>query len=445
MPASGVGRVDAKPPSLRGGYRSGPCDLLPVRELHCPAKREPRRHRAGDGPDRRLARWGAMRFRGWPDRRHRDVCTRGSRRRVDARTDTCRSCPVSRLGGRRRGSTGDRRHGVHARAARDKQLSLERRLHEAERQVFLQHADRRRALEDLRKAREDIEQARRRPVVGFHQRYRKGDLIASGGFADVFFAHDRELQRKVALKQNATRETRPSVEHERLILSQVTHPGIVSLYDSSADTAHVYLVLSLEADSLFDRLQEGPLPPEQLLAAAEHVANALVYMHEHGVVHSDLKPHNLLFAMHAHSLKVVDFSAAVLCPAGGVARCHAMTFDYAPPEQRERHEVSAASDVYSFASALVEGLTGNVPQPGGVGVRASLAALVGVDVAELLSSCLAVEPGHRPTDQAVASAIATWNDAYRAHGFGGEAPTLPPPAPGDLVETLQPEREEEVT
>ena len=138
--------------------------------------------------------------------------------------------------------------------------------------------------------------------------------IGEGGMATVWLADDVKHHRKVALKVMDP-EVAAAMGAERFlreisIAAGFTHPHIVPLHDSGeADGLLYYVMPFVEGESLRQRLdREGPLPLDDALRIATEVAHALSYAHEHGVVHRDVKPANILLA--SGEAVVADFGIA---------------------------------------------------------------------------------------------------------------------------------------
>lgn len=145
-------------------------------------------------------------------------------------------------------------------------------------------------------------------------RYRLEHEIGRGGMASVHLARDLEHDRPVAVKVIRA-DIATTLGHERFlreisIAARLRHPNIMPLFDSGGDDDLLYFVMPFEAGpSLKSRLAEhGPLPTAEALAYLSGVARALIYAHEHGVVHRDIKPGNVLLS--SGGAVVVDFGIA---------------------------------------------------------------------------------------------------------------------------------------
>ena len=199
-------------------------------------------------------------------------------------------------------------------------------------------------------------------------RYQLEEPIASGGAAIVWRAFDDVLSRSVAIKllhpHLATDPT--TVERFRLEsinAARLTHPNVVSIYDTGQQGDVVYLVMEyVDGPSLRDVIRDlGPIDPTIVAALGEQVASALGEAHANGVVHRDVKPANILLTSDGVA-KVTDFgiakalsgNQATLTSPGTVVG----TAAYVAPEQLEGGNVDARADVYALGVVLYECLTG---------------------------------------------------------------------------------------
>src|SRR5687768_14246810 len=132
-------------------------------------------------------------------------------------------------------------------------------------------------------------------------RYRLGPTLGSGGMAEVRRAEDLALGRPVAVKLlHPHLATDPAFmerfEREARLAAGLSHPGVVAVFDRGVADGRPFLVMELvEGESLAALLRrEGPLAPERALSIADDVLAALEHAHGRGVVHRDVKPHNVL-------------------------------------------------------------------------------------------------------------------------------------------------------
>jgi eukaryotic-like serine/threonine-protein kinase len=199
-------------------------------------------------------------------------------------------------------------------------------------------------------------------------RYRILSRVGSGGMADVFCAEDQQLGRRVALKLLHRRfsEDPGFVERfrrEAQAAAGLQHPNVVSVYDRGDYEGIYYIAMEyLPGRSLKQVIrEEAPIEPVRAIDITLQILKAARFAHRHGVIHRDLKPHNVIVDDAGH-VKVTDFGiaragASDMTETGSIMG----TAQYLSPEQAQGHAVSASSDVYSVAVVLYELLTGRVP------------------------------------------------------------------------------------
>ncbi len=201
-------------------------------------------------------------------------------------------------------------------------------------------------------------------------RYRIVQPLGNGGMAEVYLAHDNILDRDVALKVMSGRyasdeEFVERFKREAQSAAALSHPNIVSIFDRGASEDGTYYIAMeyLPGGTLKDRIMKrGALPPRTAAAVALQIAEALCAAHERGVIHRDIKPHNILIT-ESGDVKVTDFGIARAASSSTMTRTGSIlgTAHYISPEQAMGEPVGPASDLYSLGVVLYEMLTGELP------------------------------------------------------------------------------------
>jgi eukaryotic-like serine/threonine-protein kinase len=202
-------------------------------------------------------------------------------------------------------------------------------------------------------------------------RYHVDREIAAGGMATVYLAHDKKHDRKVAIKVLKP-ELAAVIGGARFLAeirttANLQHPHILSLHDSGEVDGTVFYVMPfVDGESLRDRLtRERQLPIEDAIRIASEVADALQYAHDHGVIHRDIKPGNIL--LHGGHALVADFGIALAASTTGSTRMTETgvslgTPTYMSPEQAMgERTLDARVDVYALGCVLYEMLVGSPP------------------------------------------------------------------------------------
>ncbi|MFD1663664.1 serine/threonine-protein kinase [Streptomyces caeni] len=206
--------------------------------------------------------------------------------------------------------------------------------------------------------------------------YRIEEEVGRGGMAVVYRARDLRLGRTVALKLLAPELTRNDTfrrrfTHESRVAAAIDHPHIVPVYEAGETDGVLYIAMRYVAGRdlrhLLDR--EGPLPLATVLRIAAQVASALDAAHDHGLVHRDVKPGNILVAQgtdsdHPEHVYLTDFgltkkslSLSGFTTAGQIVG----TLDYVAPEQISGKPVDGRCDVYGLGCVVYEALAGRPP------------------------------------------------------------------------------------
>jgi eukaryotic-like serine/threonine-protein kinase len=210
-------------------------------------------------------------------------------------------------------------------------------------------------------------------------RYEVGRCIGRGGMAEVFAAHDRVLDREVAIKLLRDRFRDDAMftsrfEDEARNVAKLSHPNLVVVFDTGSEDDQPYIVMErIRGRTLQEALDAGGLTEDRSLQVAADVCGALAYAHRNLLVHRDIKPGNIMLSEDG-SVKVTDFGIARAISDETVTRTAAVlgTAAYLSPEQAQGQRVDARSDLYSLGVVLYELLTGKVPFSGDSAVSVAL-------------------------------------------------------------------------
>ena len=201
-------------------------------------------------------------------------------------------------------------------------------------------------------------------------RYRVTRTLGQGGMGVVYAAHDDRLDRDVAIKVVRPEIVADPVAFERFrrearAAARVSHPHICALYELDEDGGQPFLVMELlQGESLAARLERGPLPVAEAIAAADAILDALSALHRCGIIHRDLKPANIFLT--DGGVKLVDFGLARrpgssretgetdLTDTGVLAG----TPRYMSPEQLRGEPADERSDVFAAAAVIYETIAG---------------------------------------------------------------------------------------
>ncbi|MGE5715206.1 MAG: serine/threonine-protein kinase, partial [Acidobacteriota bacterium] len=251
--------------------------------------------------------------------------------------------------------------------------------------------------------------------------------LGAGGMGEVYRAHDRRLEREVALKVVAGRhgddpEALRRFAREAKIAARLTHPNVCTLFDAGSEGDVAYFVMELlEGETLADRIARGPVPEPEARRIGAGIARGLARAHELGFVHRDLKPQNIFLTQ--DGAKILDFGLARNAPASREERSAAGTASalteagvtmgtvgYMSPEQARGEPTGPAADVWSFGCVLYEMLAGRRAFAGRNATDTLAAVLtkepewqnlppgIAPEVRGLLERCLRKNPAHRSPD-----------------------------------------------
>jgi beta-lactam-binding protein with PASTA domain/predicted Ser/Thr protein kinase len=219
----------------------------------------------------------------------------------------------------------------------------------------------------------------------FDGRYRIMRKLGAGGMANVYLAEDQELGRRVAIKILNDRHAGDDQFIERFRreaknAAGLSHPNIVSIYDRGEAEGTYYIAMEyLDGRSLKELIvSRGPAPIPIAIDYARQILAALRFAHRNGIVHRDIKPHNVLVDAEGR-LKVTDFGiaragASQMTEVGSIIG----TAQYLSPEQAKGAPVDQTSDLYSVGVVLYELLTGVVPFSGDTPVEIAMKHLTAV-------------------------------------------------------------------
>jgi len=264
-------------------------------------------------------------------------------------------------------------------------------------------------------------------------RYTIKRRLGIGGMAEVYLAIDESLGREVALKVlNPALAADPAFverfKREARAVAALNHPNIVAIYNWGEYDGMYYIVMEyVPGENLKEQLRQvRALPEEDALAIAVLVANALEAAHVRGIVHRDVKPHNILLAPDGR-VKVTDFGIAWAAGASQLTATNAVlgTAHYLSPEQVTHHAIDGRTDVYGLGVVLFEMLTGMTPFTGDTLVAVAMKQAtetapsirtlrpdLSLRTDAIVRTALAKDPGARfPTAAAMRDALQAARDA----------------------------------
>lgn len=194
--------------------------------------------------------------------------------------------------------------------------------------------------------------------------------LGKGGMGAVYEAIDSRLEATVAIKEAFSTDARlrKQFEHEARLLAQLHHPALPRVTDYFAEGERVFLVMQFIAGDDLSQIiakQPGPLPRKTVIAWADQLLDALIYLHtrERQIIHRDIKPHNLKLTA-AGTIALLDFGLAKAdsdTTTMNSTSVFGFTRRYSPPEQMQDQGTTPQSDIYALGATLYHLLTGVKP------------------------------------------------------------------------------------
>lgn len=203
-------------------------------------------------------------------------------------------------------------------------------------------------------------------------RYELESRLGSGGMAVVYLAKDLVLDRHVAVKvlnESLSNDDKfvDRFRREARAAASLSHPNVVSIYDVGQDEATHYIVMEyIDGQTSKERIrEEGALPIAEVVAIGEQIADALNHAHENGIVHRDIKSHNIMIGPRGR-VKVADFGIARATSSQTITHTGSVmgSVHYFSPEQARGSYIGEQSDIYSLGVVLYEMVTGKLPFSG---------------------------------------------------------------------------------
>ncbi|MEJ2048600.1 MAG: serine/threonine-protein kinase [Calditrichota bacterium] len=196
-------------------------------------------------------------------------------------------------------------------------------------------------------------------IIGPYRILRK---IGRGGMSIVFLAEDERLGRKVAMKMI----DQPHLEREKVLsearhLSQLNHPGIITIYDVIEHQDGIFIIMEyVEGDSLENFLRTHRVDIQLAFHLAKHIVDTVKIAHEHNLIHGDLKPGNIIITPEGN-IKLLDFGLSQLLDVPPPNKNVAGTFPFISPEQLTGSPPNEQSDIFALGMIIYQLSTGVVP------------------------------------------------------------------------------------
>lgn len=282
-------------------------------------------------------------------------------------------------------------------------------------------------------------------------RYEILDEVGQGAMGTVYRARDPLIERTVAIKtvsisllQQEGADAESRFLREAQSAGRLSHPNIVTIYDVGEADGLAYIAMEyLPGATLRDIMNKGPMPLDLVLDTATQMAEALAFAHEHGVIHRDIKPTNVVVTGQRGRVKLTDFGIAHLLNSDHTQTGQMLGSPrYMSPEQAMGREIDGHSDIFSLGAVLYEMLTGQYAFDGDslptIVYRVineppipvvSLRPRIPVEWTNLLVRMLDKNPQARPDARALVSALRTLTPA---------APQRPDTPPSNRISPLLP-------
>jgi len=219
--------------------------------------------------------------------------------------------------------------------------------------------------------------ARARKGTVVDERYTLKERIGTGGMADVWLAHDKELERDVAIKMLHDRfaQDKEFVERfrrEAQSAAGLQHPNVVSIFDRGAFRDTYFIAMEYVEGPQLKELVKGGMSSDDAIDFTRQILHAARFAHRKGIIHRDLKPQNVMIDEDGRA-RVTDFGIARAGASDITGTGSVMgTAQYLSPEQAQGKETTERSDIYSIGVILYEALTGRVPFEGDSAVAVAL-------------------------------------------------------------------------
>jgi len=269
-------------------------------------------------------------------------------------------------------------------------------------------------------------------------RYKIVEMIGGGGMANVYLAEDIILEREVAVKILRLdfandEELIKRFNREAQAATSLDHPNIVSIYDVGEENDIYYIVMEyVKGLTLKQYIQRNlHTPIEKVLHIMEQVTSAIEHAHQHGIIHRDIKPQNILIDDN-ETIKITDFGIATALSATSITQTNSVlgSVHYLSPEQARGGMANKKSDIYSLGIVMFELLTGRLPFSG--------ESAVSIALKHLQTTTPSLKRWNPSVPQSVENIVlkATAKDPFHRYNSVHEMK-------GDIMTALQPNRLEE--